>query len=281
MLLFCGPDGIGKRLTARWYAAWLNCEQPGDEPCWTCPSCLSLVAGRHPDYREVAPRTITASGKISRKPEITIGQLVPRTGDEGEPLGAWLEHRPRFKRRVGVIDGAQALHPAAANAFLKILEAPPPYASIVLIAPSPQELLATVVSRSVRIDFAPLETSAFSDLAPHPGLRMGQIGHLLEARAGRDAFDELQARVASYVTALSADLEQALEAADALEKAWSNSEQGVADLLREHLRGDIGLAPDRHWAVSRCEEAMEVYANPSLAVLRLTLDLRRSWGPVR
>ena len=43
----------------------------------------------------------------------------------------------------------------------------------------------------------------------------------------------------------------------------------------------MGLAPDRHRAVSRCEEAMEVYANPSLAVLRLTLDLRRSWGPVR
>lgn len=276
VLLFCGPEGIGRRSTARWYAAWLNCDGPEPRPCGNCASCTAFAADRHPDYREIAPAVTTGSGRTNRRPEIRIGQLVPRQGEADDPLGHWLERRPQHRRRIGVIDRAETLNPYAANAFLKFLEAPPSYATIVLIAPSPQSLLATVASRCTRIDFAPLDTSSYRDLAPHPGLRAGQIGRLERARSDPEGFAELQGLLHDYVTALGMDLERALEAADAVEKAWLNSEHDVGDLLREHLSGPAGAPVAVYDAIARCQEAISAYAHTPMALQRLTLELRRA-----
>jgi hypothetical protein len=274
VLLFCGPEGVGRRWTARWYAALLNCSGSAPRPCGRCNSCLAFDRGGHPDYREVGPAETTGAGRSNRRPEIRIGQLVQRRGEEVEPLGAWLEQRPQFRRRVGVIDRAETLNPAAANAFLKFLEAPPSYATVILIAPGAQSLLPTVASRTTRVDFAPLDTSAYADLAPHPGLRMGLIGPLEAARQRADEHQALQHLVGDYAAALRLDLERALEAADGLEKAWGADGGVVADLLREHLAGPRGLAPRLHAAIDACEEAFTSYAHGPLAVQRLTLDLR-------
>lgn len=276
VLLFCGPDGIGRRAVARWYAARLNCGGEEPRPCGRCASCAAFAAGHHPDYREIAPADTTGSGRSNRRPEIRIGQLVSRPGEEEQPLARWLEQRPIHRRRVGVIDRAETLNPAAANAFLKMLEEPPGFATIVLIAPSPQALLPTVASRCSRIDFAPLDPEAYRDLAPHPGLRGGQIAGLERARRDDQGFAELQNLLRSYVTALSLDLERALEAADAVEKAWLNSEHPVADLLREHLAEPEGVPVEIHEAISRCEEAIGAYAHAPVALQRLTLQLRRA-----
>jgi hypothetical protein len=274
VLLFCGPEGVGRRWTARWYAALLNCSEGEPRPCGRCNSCLAFGRGGHPDYREVGPAETTGAGRSNRRPEIRIGQLVQRRGEEVEPLSTWLEQRPQFKRRVGVIDRAETLNPAAANAFLKLLEAPPSYATVILIAPSAQALLATVASRCTRVDFAPLDTSSYADLAPHPGLRMGLIGPLELARRRGDEQLELQRLVGDFVSVLRLDLERALEAADSLEKAWSADGAAVADLLREHLAGPHGLDPTLHRAIEACEEAFTSYAHSPLAVQRLAVELR-------
>src|SRR3954468_20246121 len=64
-LLFSGPEGVGKRLTAIALAQALNCVAarrpllPGDGPvfdaCGTCAVCTRIVRGVHPDVLVVAP----------------------------------------------------------------------------------------------------------------------------------------------------------------------------------------------------------------------------------
>lgn len=274
-LLFIGPPRVGRRQVARWYAQRLNCQTPGDEPCGHCESCRLFAAGAHPDYRELAPLGETRTGRRSRQPQLRIGDLVRRDDGLEQPLGPWLESRPRFSRRVGVIDGADTLSDAAANAFLKFLEEPPSYAVIILVAPSVGSVLPTIVSRSVPVRFGAVEAEVATP-EPHPAARLGRIGELLEAAAHPDAFSALLRTVDDFLLGLEKGLEEALEKADALEKAWGEATRfELAELLRARLSR---WPPARYaaalGALERCEEALEAYAAPGVAVQVLALELR-------
>lgn len=271
-LLFVGQPGVGRRQVARWYAALQNCATP-DAPCGRCESCRLFSQGLHPDYREVAPQATTASGRLSRRPEIRIAQLVPREGEApDDALSRWLETPPRYRARVGVIDGAETLGASAANAFLKMLEEPPSHARIILIAPSPQAVLPTLASRCtvVRFGTVPLTES------DHPAARLGRVGELKRAEAEPERFAELTRVVDGYVRALTQGLEQALEAADALEKHWlADAELGIAELLLARLSSwpsaRYARASD---ALLRFQESVAAYAPVGLATQVLTLELR-------
>lgn len=273
-LLFSGPEGVGRRHVARWHAARLNCAQDGPEPCGRCESCRLFKADAHPDYREVGPNILTKTGKSSRRPEIRIAQLVPREGEGAAepPLSRWLEARPQFKWRVGVIDSADTLNVNAANAFLKMLEEPPAHATIILIAPSPGSVLTTVASRSAPLRFG---TVALPDDS-HPAARLGRLGDVRRKEADPEGFEAADAVLRDYVNALPKSLEDALEAADALEKLWlSDSGFNLADLLTARFSA---LPPDRYAAASaalaRFEAALTAYVSAGLAAQVLTLDLR-------
>src|SRR5690606_13121338 len=60
------------------------------------------------------------------------------------------------RRRVVIIDEADALVPAAQNALLKTLEEPPTGSVFVLVSSLPDALLDTVRSRCPRLRFGPL-----------------------------------------------------------------------------------------------------------------------------
>jgi DNA polymerase III subunit delta' len=273
-ILFCGPTGVGRRQIAKWYAAWLNCNNPAAEPCWKCRSCQLFLEDAHPDYTEISPQLTTSTGRVSRRPEIKISQLVMREGEnEGVPLGRWLEPRPSYKKRVGVIDSADTLNISAANAFLKTLEEPPSHAVIILIAPSPQAVLPTIASRSTVIRFGtvPIENSQ------HPTASLGRLGDILTAQENPERFNELMQIIDTYLQSLDKGLENAFEAADALEKAWSNeSTFDVAELLTARLRErSPGLYATSCDAVAKFEEALGAYAAPALAMQVMTLELRQ------
>ena len=282
-LLFVGPPRVGRRRVARWYAALLNCEQRGAEPCGRCPSCRlfreqSEHPDAHPDYREIAPEAATKTGKRSRKPQLRIDDLVARQNGNPNPLGPWLELRPRFRRRVGVIDSAETLNEGAANAFLKFLEEPPSYAVIILVAPSPQAVLPTIASRSTPVRFGTVDVStiAAETTRPHPMQRLGRAGDLVSAAAHPEDFGGAVELVNAYVLTLEKGLEESFEKADALEKAWSGETRfEVAELLRARLSE---LSPPAYAAalsaLERCEDALAAYAAPGLAVQVLTLELR-------
>ena len=271
-LLFYGPEGVGRRQVARWYAALLNCVKGGEEPCGECESCRLFASESHPDYREVAPNLLTTTGKRSRRPEIRIAQLVPRKGEEDNTLSRWLETPPRFKRRLGVIDSAHLMNVSAANSFLKMLEEPPAHAVIVLIAPSPQAVLPTIASRSAPLRFGTLTL----ENEAHPVARLGRLGDLRRAEAEPDTFAEVVEVVQQYVNALPKGLEEALEATDAFEKTWSsNPPFDLPDLLSAQFSD---LPPAKYAgaqaALVRFQEALEAYAAPGLAAQVLTLELR-------
>lgn len=233
-----------------------------------------MQQGAHPDYREVAPEATTRSGRASRRLQLRIGDLVPRLGpgENPDPLGPWLMHRPSYRRRVGVIDQAEALTEQAANAFLKMLEEPPSYTTLILIAASEQALLPTVASRGTPVRFGPV----YRGVSHHPAARLGRIGDMISAEANQETFAELAALIDDYLATIPRGLDQALLMADALEKRWgAELDFDLPELLRARLSGWPAPAyGEALAALDRCEAALAAYASPGLAVQVLTLTLR-------
>jgi DNA polymerase-3 subunit delta' len=149
-VLLTGIAGIGKAAAATLFAMACNCRQVmvGQEetertsPCGRCRPCRRTRNGTHPDVLTVAP-----IGAVIRIDQI---RTVTQT----------LGMRPyEARRRVVVIDGAQHLHPSAANALLKTLEEPPANTVLVLTAPQASDLLPTVVSRCQHVHLRAIRSS--------------------------------------------------------------------------------------------------------------------------
>jgi DNA polymerase-3 subunit delta' len=143
-LIFAGPAGVGKRLVAVSTAQALNCTNPKDgDACGVCAACTRIARGVHPDVLLVEPGE-TGSIKIER-----VREIVDSVG-----------YRPfEGRRRVVIIDEADALMPGAQNALLKTLEEPPSLSSFILVTSAPDTLLATVRSRCPRLPFRPLDAA--------------------------------------------------------------------------------------------------------------------------
>jgi len=154
-LLFAGPNGVGKFLTARAVAACLNCLAPvRDAPglavdaCDSCRSCDRVERGLHVDVFAIEPDD-RASIKID-----VIRDVLSRTG-----------FRPfEGRRRVVIIREADTLEPAAQNALLKSLEEPPAGTVFILTTAVPGALLPTVRSRCMRLRFSRLPETEVAQL---------------------------------------------------------------------------------------------------------------------
>lgn len=174
--LFSGDAGIGKKMSAFALAAAVNCpEAGGDGGCGGCPSCRKVAAASHPDVH-----LVVADGD-----EIKIDQIRQIQSD--------LSLRPfEGTRKVLIMDGAERMNAAAANAFLKTLEEPPGETLIILISAMPQSLLSTIRSRCQEIRFLPLSRRTLaqalmkkrgiseSDASFLAGLAQGSLGRGLE-----------------------------------------------------------------------------------------------------
>jgi DNA polymerase-3 subunit delta' len=159
--LFVGDEGIGKRTFAHALSQCLLCQTLADDvvdACGTCPSCLRFQAGTHPDFHTVG----IPEGKSELPIELIAGSRDKR-GREG--LCFDLSMRPtNGSRRIAVIDDADHMNAASANALLKTLEEPPPYAILILIAASPDSLLPTIRSRCQQVRFDPLSIDDVASL---------------------------------------------------------------------------------------------------------------------
>ena len=86
--------------------------------------------------------------------------------------------------RAAIVDSADEMNPAAANALLKILEEPPERCLILLIAHAPARLLPTIRSRCRRLDLAPLAADPMAEALAAAGFEPGVESGALAALAG-------------------------------------------------------------------------------------------------
>jgi DNA polymerase-3 subunit delta' len=139
-ILLSGDAGIGKRLAAVNYAKAINCLEPVDfDCCGKCISCKKIDSENHPDISTIVPENDLISIETIRKIEETIS-LRPFEG----------------RKKVVIIDDADAMNIYAANAFLKTLEEPPEDSLIMLISSNPDRLPDTIRSRCINVRFYPL-----------------------------------------------------------------------------------------------------------------------------
>jgi DNA polymerase III subunit delta' len=145
-LIFSGPAGAGMRDMAIAVAQSLNCLTPtgeGEErdACGTCAACTRIARGVHPDVMVVDPSD-SGSIKVDQ-----IRDVIDRAG-----------FRPfEGRRRVVIVDDADAMAGGAQNALLKTLEEPPPSSVFILVTTRPDMLLPTVQSRCPRLRFQAAE----------------------------------------------------------------------------------------------------------------------------
>lgn len=151
-LLLSGQRGLGKFALANAFAAALLCEQStaGNAACGTCPACGWLAQGNHPDWRLLEPAAAASvdaggaetdeGGKKKGGQQITIDQV--RALDDFLHVGTH-----RHGARLVLINPAEAMNRATANALLKSLEEPLPGTLFLLLSNEPHRLLPTIRSR--------------------------------------------------------------------------------------------------------------------------------------
>jgi DNA polymerase III subunit delta' len=143
--LFSGPDGIGKSLTASAFSQSLL----------GLKSSTSLI--NHPDFLRVEPSYLVNGKLLTPKEAEEAGakRKAPPTIkiEQVREITEFLSRPPlQSERSVVIIEDAHTMAEGAANALLKTLEEPG-RATLILIAPNPDSLLSTLVSRCQFIPF--------------------------------------------------------------------------------------------------------------------------------
>ncbi|MDN5796279.1 MAG: DNA polymerase III subunit delta' [Intrasporangium sp.] len=145
--LLTGPPGSGRSNAARAFAAALQCPSGG---CGTCRECRTALDGSHADVKVVATEGLSI--KVAAMREL-IQEAALRPS-----VGRW---------RVVIIEDADrltAFSDAPANALLKALEEPTPRTVWVLCAPSLEDVIITIRSRSRHVRLRTPPVHAVADL---------------------------------------------------------------------------------------------------------------------
>jgi DNA polymerase-3 subunit delta' len=229
-LIFAGPEGVGKRRAAIALAQLLNCVQPvtadtGETPlhidaCGVCPQCTRIARGVHADIVLIEPGE-TGSIKVDQ-----VRDAIERTA-----------YRPfEGRRRVVIIDDADAVLPEAQNALLKTLEEPPQASTFVLVTSRPDVLLPTVRSRCQRLRFGRL---APADIA---AVLMQSHGY-----AEADAHAAASAADGSIGAALEGSTDEFVDARDAAQRLLQGVAAGTDPRRRlQSAQALVGDNADRH-----------------------------------
>ena len=140
-LLFHGPEGVGKRLTAETFVKALYCESQEGDVCGQCLACRKVESGNHPDLQHLQPRKRARIINTETIEEINaLAALRPREGQ-------W---------RTFIFHEAERMHLTAQNKFLKTLEEPPGKSVFILLSEHPRLLLPTIRSRCQSLRFGAL-----------------------------------------------------------------------------------------------------------------------------
>jgi DNA polymerase-3 subunit delta' len=150
-LLIKGAQGIGKLDLALVFARSLLCSAPRPDgmACGECDSCHWFEQESHPDFRLIQPDALSAAEDGEEKAggkkpsrEISVDQIRDLSGFAN--LSA---HCGGY--RVVLLHPAESMNNNAANSLLKTLEEPTDKLLFLLVTHKPQQLLPTILSRSL------------------------------------------------------------------------------------------------------------------------------------
>lgn len=283
-LILEGIVGCGRRTLARATAQALLCSAPvAGDACGSCPACVVMVAGTHPDCIELP--------HDSETPDLPLDLVRTTVMDAAftSPLmGA---------AKVFILPGIERLASAAANTLLKVLEEPPLGTTLIMTTTSVAGVLRTIRSRAQIYRLAPLTAPEVARIlvargtAPAEADRLAQVaqGSLrgMAERAQDVPFDDLERLLAgplteSQVGEVVARLpkkvpEGAGERTLAAEQrrvlaAWLDA---LVQRERAALSGSAGeLTADRIERVLRLQQDLERHLHPHLVVEGLALPAR-------
>lgn len=131
-VLLVSPPGGGQEVLAKQLAQTVLCQNATSEPCGMCHSCRLFAAGTHPDFHHLAP------AQEGKQIGVDAVRQCNRWAVETSHLGG---------NRIILVEQADAMGEAAANALLKTLEEPPAGCQFILLAASLDNLLPTINSR--------------------------------------------------------------------------------------------------------------------------------------
>ncbi len=263
--LITGPEGVGKATLAYRFARRLLAGQQFGQSAEdglaldvTDPVFRRVAAASHADLltieRVLNEKTKRMKTQIAVEDVRRINGFMSLTPAEG----GW---------RVVVVDGAEELNQASANALLKILEEPPPRAVLLLVCAAPGRLLPTIRSRCRRLRLTPLADEPMAGLLQQylPRLTAEERGRLITLAEGSPGRAILLAedeglKIAMLVDKLLSELpavplSRGYEIADALGRSETGFSTfmdlvraGVAAAVRDSVRGRAD--PDQQRIVS-------------------------------
>jgi DNA polymerase-3 subunit delta' len=201
--LFTGPDGVGKELAAFGLAQSLVCERrgasdqgglfgaapaaPATAACGECSACLRAVPRAeertplHPDV-VVIERGLYAPQAIGRRTQETQDISIDQVRTLVLARAAFAPHEGRAK--VFIVRRAEELSVSAANALLKTLEEPGAKTHFILLSSQPEALLPTILSRTLKVRFAPLPDDLVTELLEARGIEKKRAREIARLAGG-------------------------------------------------------------------------------------------------
>jgi DNA polymerase-3 subunit delta' len=171
--MFAGSEGSGNLALALAYATLLNCSnRQENDSCGTCPSCHKMAKLIHPDVHFVYPVSPIKDVKeaisdsfimewrnfIIKNPYSGPNEWSQDFGGENKQLNISREESRSILRKLSLksYEGEykvmilwlpEYLHPASANALLKILEEPPEMTVFLMVTNDYEQIINTILSR--------------------------------------------------------------------------------------------------------------------------------------
>ncbi|HET8631451.1 MAG TPA: DNA polymerase III subunit delta' [Thermomicrobiales bacterium] len=261
--LFAGPPQSGRGTLARLFAQTLNCEAgaPALAPCGACRSCRKIARGVHPDVQVVGLASQGAGGGSRRESKNTsLGIDTIRELQQGLSL------RPLEGRwKVAIVEDAETMQEPAANAFLKTLEEPPPFAVLILLVTEGAAVLPTIRSRCQVVEVRTVERAELAralaadhgvppdDARTLAALARGRAGWALDAAARPDFLAERRTTLDAMLATLEGPPAGLLPLVDRL---IDRCRKGRRDEAYAELDAWLGLWRDLLLARSACDELL-------------------------
>lgn len=285
--LFCGLSGIGRTIAAKRFTQLLlslGLSSPKQNLIER-----KIESGNHPDLLWVKPTYLIKGELYTASEAAQIGlqyKTPPKIRIEQIRNIIQFLNRPALEatRQVVIIEEAQTMAEAPANALLKTLEEPG-NASIILIVPNADSLLSTLVSRCQRIQFyglseanlsKVLELNGYQAILNHPeiiAIAQGSPGQAIAA------WNQLQTIPDELLQRLKRPITAPIEALELAETITAELDGQTQLWLLDYLQHYYWQQNQQIQLIEKCQRTRKYllsYVQPRLAWECMLLHLLQS-----